>query len=45
MMLTDALEASGQHAAAIATLQQLQAAFPNVPRIRQRLDQLQRGQP
>ena len=42
MLLADALEAGGQHAAAIATLQQLQSAFPNVGRIRQRLDQLQR---
>jgi uncharacterized membrane protein len=43
MLLADALEASGQRAAAIATLQQLQSAFPNVGRIRQRIEQLQRG--
>lgn len=43
MLLADALDAAGQHDAAIATLQQLQSAFPNFPRIRQRIDQLQRG--
>jgi uncharacterized membrane protein len=43
LLLADALDARGQHAAAIATLQQLQAAFPNVPRIGERLDALQRA--
>lgn len=42
MLLADALDAAGQRAGAIATLQQLQSAFPNVPRIRQRIDELQR---
>ena len=42
MLLADALDASGQRAAAVATLQQLQAAFPNAARIRDRLNQLQR---
>jgi uncharacterized membrane protein len=41
MLLADALDASGQRAAAIATLQQLQSAFPNFTRINQRLQQLQ----
>ena len=42
MLLADALDAGGQRAAAIATLQQLQSAFPNLPRIRQRIEELQR---
>jgi uncharacterized membrane protein len=41
MLTADALAASGQRDAAIATLQQLAAAFPS-PRIKQRLDDLQR---
>ena len=43
MLLADALDASGQRAAAIATLQQLQSAFPNVGRITERIQQLQSG--
>ncbi|HVZ24153.1 MAG TPA: tetratricopeptide repeat protein [Vicinamibacterales bacterium] len=43
MLLADALDASGQHDAAIATLRQLQSAFPNFSRISQRIEQLQRG--
>jgi uncharacterized membrane protein len=42
MLLADALERSGQRDAAVASLQQLNAAFPNVARIEQRLAQLQR---
>ena len=42
MLLADALDASGQRAAAVASLQQLQSAFPNTARIRDRLAQLQK---
>jgi uncharacterized membrane protein len=43
MLLADALEATGQHDAAIATLQQLQSAFPDNARIKARLEQLQKA--
>jgi uncharacterized membrane protein len=39
MLMADALEASGQHAEAISTLEQLVAAVPS-PRVQQRLDAL-----
>jgi uncharacterized membrane protein len=42
MLLADALDASGQRAAAIATLQQLQSAFPNTARVRDRLAAMQK---
>jgi uncharacterized membrane protein len=44
MLLANALDAAGQRPAAIATLQQLQSAFPNSARIGDRLKQLQ-GKP
>jgi len=43
MLLADALNATGQRDAAIATLQQLQSAFPDNARIRARLGELQAG--
>jgi uncharacterized membrane protein len=43
MLLADALDATGQRDAAIATLQQLQSAFPANARIKARLAQLQAG--
>jgi len=42
LLTADALEASGQHDGAIATLQQLQASVPS-PRVQQRLDALTKG--
>lgn len=41
MLLADALDATGQRAAAVATLQQLQSAFPTNARVKARLAQLQ----
>ena len=41
LLTADALEAVGQHAGAVATLQQLQAAVPS-PRVQQRIDALTR---
>jgi uncharacterized membrane protein len=43
LLLADALDAAGQHDAAIATLRQLQSSFPDSPRIPQRIEQLERA--